>query len=78
MVNCGVVVAEKDSRCFRCGVFGHWTRNCKEKCKVEYCFRCGETGHFARQCVGKAEVHRSKGSNVMYDDRIDNEEKGKN
>lgn len=41
-------------QCLRCGLFGHWARDCKEK----MCGNCGERGHFAADCPKQAPCFR--------------------
>lgn len=51
LVSCRVISAEKDGRCFRCGTYGHWYKQCDKEDKAGLCFRCGEREHMLRQCA---------------------------
>ncbi|KAI3979217.1 hypothetical protein MKX01_017042 [Papaver californicum] len=54
--------------CFKCGLDGHWARECPVKPSVGVggnslgsCYKCGESGHWARECTGQ-DVKNGNGS----------------
>lgn len=43
----------KFEKCFRCGVSGHWTKNCPQRpigADPNGCFKCGKFGHKSKDC----------------------------
>ena len=44
----------KETRCYRCGVKGHYPKQCKGPYLKGKCYICAQSGHLARDCPRKA------------------------
>ena len=51
--------AKPAKACFKCGVTGHKTKNCKAKTGdlkvIRKCYRCGKNGHIGKDCPNPSE-----------------------
>ena len=60
-IKCKISELVTPVKCFRCQMYGHMSKVCKETESTDKCLRCCEKGHKAKDCSNRRKCIQCKG-----------------